>query len=50
MDVVFTHCAGLDVHKKSVTVCRLVSDSTGQNPEGVAELRTFGTMTLELLA
>jgi transposase len=50
MDAVFTHCAGLDVHKKSVTVCRLVSDSTGQNPEGVAELRTFGTMTIELLA
>jgi transposase len=50
MDVVFTHCAGLDVHKKSVTACRLVSDSTGQDPEGVAELRTFGTMTSELLA
>ena len=50
MDVVFTHCAGLDVHKKSVTACRLVSDSTGQTPEGVAELRTFGTMTRELLA
>ena len=50
MDVVFSHCAGLDVHKKSVTACRLVSESTGQNPEGVAELRTFGTMTLELLA
>jgi hypothetical protein len=50
MDVVFTHCAGLDVHKKSVTACRLMSDSTGQTPEGVAELRTFGTMTRELLA
>jgi hypothetical protein len=50
MDVVLSHCAGLDVHKKSVTACRLVSDSTGQNPEGVAELHTFGTMTLELLA
>jgi transposase len=50
MEVVFTHCAGLDVHKKSVTVCRLVSDNTGQHPEGVAELRPFGTMTLELLA
>src|SRR5205085_11313060 len=47
---VFTHCAGLDGHKKSVTACRLVSESTGQHPEGVAELRTFGTMTRELLA
>ena len=38
MEVVFPYCAGLDVHKKRVTACRLVSDSTGQVPEGVAEL------------
>src|SRR5256885_15870332 len=50
MEVVFPYCAGLDVHKKRVTACRLVSDSTGQVPEGVAELQTFGTMTHELLA
>jgi len=50
MDVVFTHCAGLDVHKKSVTACRLVSDPTGQQAEGIAELQTFGTITRELLA
>ena len=50
MDVVFTHCAGLDVHKKSITACRMVPDPTGQDAEGVAELRTFGTMTIELLA
>src|SRR5262249_16220353 len=47
MEVVFTHGAGLDGHQKSVTACRLISDSTGQAPEGVAELRTFGTMTIE---
>jgi hypothetical protein len=50
MEVVFPYCAGLDVHKKRVTACRLVSDSTGQVPEGVAALQTFGTMTHELLA
>jgi transposase len=50
MEVVFPSCAGLDVHKKRVTACRLVSDSTGQAPEGVADLPTFGTMTHELLA
>jgi transposase len=50
MDVVFTHCAGLDVHKKSVTACRLISDPTGQQAEGIADLQTFGTMTRELLA
>jgi transposase len=50
MDIVFTHCAGLDVHKKSITACRMVPDPTGQAAEGVAELQTFGTMTMELLA
>jgi len=50
MDVVFPRCAGLDVHKKSITACRLVPDPTGQEAEGRAELREFGTMTLELLA
>jgi hypothetical protein len=38
MDVVFTHCAGLDVHKKSVTACRLISDPTGRQGEGIADL------------
>jgi transposase len=50
MDVVFLRCAGLDVHKKSITACRIVPDPTGQEAEGIAELREFGTMTLELLA
>ena len=50
MDVVFTHCAGLDVHKKSITACRIVPEPTGQDREGVADLERFGTMTIELLA
>ena len=50
MDVVFTHCAGLDVHKKSITACRIVPDPTGQDREGVADLERFGTMTIALLA
>lgn len=50
MDVVFPRCAGLDVHKKSITACRLVPDPTGQEAEGIAELREFGTMTLARLA
>jgi transposase len=50
MEVVFPYCAGLDVHKKRVTAWRLLSDSTGQAPEGIAALQTFGTMTHELLA
>jgi hypothetical protein len=50
MDVIFTHCAGLDVHKKSITVCRVVPDPTEPAVDGLMEVRTFGTMTIELLA
>ena len=40
MEVLFTHCAGLDVHKKTVVACVLVSDTTG----GVRKVtRTFAT-------
>lgn len=50
MDVIFTHGAGLDVHKKSSTACRIMPDPTGQEVEGLAEVQTCGTFTLELLA
>ena len=50
MDVIFTHCAGLDVHKKTVMACRITPDSTGQQAEGLVELKEFGTMTVDLLA
>jgi len=50
MDVVLTHCAGLDVHKKSITACRIMPDPTGRDGEGMSELERFGTMTIELLA
>jgi transposase len=41
MEVTFARCAGLDVHKKTVVACAMTPD--GQ------EVRTFGTMTAELL-
>jgi transposase len=50
MDVMFTHCAGLDVHKKTVTACRVTPDPTGREADGIVELRVFGTMTADLLA
>ena len=47
MDVVHTHCAGLDVHKKTVVASVIVPDGkTGLQKE----TRTFGTMTSDLLA
>ncbi|MCZ8513887.1 IS110 family transposase [Paenibacillus filicis] len=41
MKVVYKHCCGLDVHKKSVTACVLT-------PKG-KEIRTFGTMSDDLI-
>jgi hypothetical protein len=48
MDVVFPHCAGLDVHKKRITACRVSPDPTGQNADGVMDVQDFGTLTIEL--
>jgi transposase len=47
MQVMHARCAGLDVHKKTVVACVLVS-----RPEGGVEKHTatFGTMTPDLLA
>ena len=41
MEVLYPHCCGLDVHKKSVVACAIT-------PEG-KEIRTFGTMTADIL-
>jgi transposase len=50
MEVIFTRCAGLDVHKKTVMACRITPDPTGQQADGVIELKEFGTMTVDRLA
>lgn len=46
MDVVHTRCAGLDVHKKTVVACVLVSTQADVRKE----TRTFRTMTRDLRA
>jgi transposase len=46
MQVVYSHCAGLDVHKKTVVACRVTPGPDGQ-PQ--FETRTFSTMTQDLL-
>jgi hypothetical protein len=45
MDVVFTHGAGLDVHKQTVMACRVTPDPTGQQADGIMEGKAFGTLT-----
>ena len=47
MDVIYPQCCGLDVHKKTVVACRI---TTTEGAEPVKEIRTFGTMTADLLA
>ena len=47
MDVVYRHCAGLDVHKKTVVACCITPGAKGEKQ---IEVRTFGTMTVDLLA
>jgi transposase len=46
MDIVYPRCSGLDIHKKSVVACVIVP---GTNGEARRTVRTFGTMTADLL-
>lgn len=46
LDVLYARCAGLDLHKRTVVACRIMPGPGGR---AVREVRTFGTMTAELL-
>jgi transposase len=47
MDVLYSHCCGLDVHKKTVVACLLTPGANGQPAKAI---RTFSTMTADLVA
>ncbi len=47
MEILYARCCGLDVHKRSVVACLVVPGSEGKPAQ---EVRTFGTMTNDLLA
>jgi len=47
MDVIYARCCGLDIHKRSVVACLIVPGAEGTPHK---EIRTFGTMTDDLLA
>ena len=47
VDVVYARCCGLDIHKRLVVAC-LITPGQGTAPQ--KEIRTFGTMTDDLLA
>jgi transposase len=46
VQIVHQRCCGLDVHKKSVVACVLITQPDGSVQRRV---RTFGTMTADLL-
>lgn len=46
MQVLYERCCGLDVHKRTITACRL----KWMGSEWQKEIRQFGTMTKDLLA
>jgi transposase len=46
MQIMYAHCAGLDVHKKTVVVCARLISTDGTL---TTHIRTFGTTTAELL-
>ena len=46
MDVVHARCCGLDVHKKTVVACVLITADDGTVDR---QVRTFSTMTPDLL-
>jgi transposase len=47
VEIVHARCCGLDVHKKSVVACVLISEPDGALKR---QVRTFKTMTADLLA
>ncbi len=47
MDAIYERCCGLDIHKRTVVACVIVPGSARQARK---EIRTFGTMTDDLLA
>jgi transposase len=46
MNIVHERCAGLDVHKRTVVACALVSQAAGKPHK---EVRTFSTMTPDIV-
>ena len=50
MDVIFSSCAGRDGHQRRVRACRITPDATGQQADGVVEVKACPTLTHALLA
>ena len=47
MDVVYSRCAGLDIHKKTIMACVIVPGPKGKPQKTI---QAFGTMTDDIVA
>lgn len=47
MQILYSCCCGLDVHKKQIVACLMFTDSAGKRQK---EIRSFGTMTADILS
>src|SRR5579859_6519647 len=47
MEVIYRRCCGLDVHKKLVVACLIITNEAGKREK---QVRSFGTMTEDILA
>jgi transposase len=47
MDIIDERCCGLDVHKKRMVACLIVSDGHGTSPKTI---RTFGSRSEDMRA
>jgi len=47
MDVLYSRCSGIDVHKRFVVVCLSCLETNGHRHK---EIRQFSTMTNEIVA
>ena len=47
MDVIYPRCCGLDVHKREVVACVVITDPAGRPRKAI---QVFGTMTPDILA
>ena len=47
MDVLYSRCCGIDIHKKSITVCVLIREPGRKEQK---QIREFGTTTAAILS
>ena len=47
MDVLYARCCGIDIHKKSITVCVLIREAGKKEQK---QIREFGTTTAAILS